>query len=287
MVRNCPKLSRCSAACACRHMRRGGGKSGKAMSLLNHAKQTRRVLTNAFRNNYARRMPYSASVDRLNRQPLLENFKQRHAAVPAFATREEMWSFIAARCAGAVDYLEFGVHRGHSILYFAEQNRAPESRFFGFDCFTGLPEDWDSDYPRGHFDTGGRIPETRDSRIQFVTGMFQDTLPGFVARFKPRKRLVINIDCDLYSSALYCLTKLDPILPTGTMLMFDEFGSGTARVPRCAGLPVELPAWVRGDLLARRLFHGRRRTPIAAAIGRRPEQSALARSGPAASRYLR
>ena len=52
------------------------------MSLLNHAKQTRRVLTNAFRNNYARRMPYSASVDRLNRQPLLENFKQRHADVP-------------------------------------------------------------------------------------------------------------------------------------------------------------------------------------------------------------
>jgi hypothetical protein len=60
----------------------------KPMSLLQHAKQTRRVLTNAFKNNYGRRMPYSAFVDRLNRQPLLDNFKQRHADVPAFATRE-------------------------------------------------------------------------------------------------------------------------------------------------------------------------------------------------------
>src|SRR5580704_4070952 len=85
------------------------------MSLLQHAKQTRRVLTNAFKNNYGRRMPYSAFVDRLNRQPLLDSFKQRHADVPVFATREQMWSFIAEHYAGAVDYLEFGVHRGHSI----------------------------------------------------------------------------------------------------------------------------------------------------------------------------
>jgi O-methyltransferase len=225
VIRNAPEISRCAAArrlavcCAVVENR------GKTMSLLNHAKQTRRVLTNAFKNNYGRRMPYSAFVDKVNRQPLLDNFKQRYADVPAFATREEMWSFIADRHAGAVDYLEFGVHRGHSILYFAKQNTSPESRFFGFDCFTGLPEDWDSDYPRGHFDTGGRIPQTTDARVQFVVGMFQDTLPEFVAKFTPRNRIVVNIDCDLYSSALYCLTKLDAILPNGSILMFDEFGS--------------------------------------------------------------
>jgi O-methyltransferase len=34
----------------------------------------------------------------------------------------------------------------------------------------------------------------------------------------------VNIDCDLYSSALYCLTKIDPFLSKGTILIFDEFG---------------------------------------------------------------
>jgi hypothetical protein len=66
-------------------------------------------------------------------------------------------------------------------------------------------------HPRGHFDTGGRIPQTADSRVQFVVGTFQDTLPEFIAQFRPRNRIAVNIDCDLYSSALYCLTKLDPI----------------------------------------------------------------------------
>ena len=55
--------------------------------------------------------------------------------------------------------------------------------------------------------------------------MFQDTLPRFVADFRARGRVIVNIDCDLYSSALYCLTKLDAALPKGTIIIFDEFGS--------------------------------------------------------------
>lgn len=125
---------------------------------------------------------------------------------------------------GAIDYLEFGVHRGHSILYFADKNKAPGSRFFGFDSFAGLPEDWNSDYRRGHFDTGGRLPPTDDRRVQFVVGLFQDTLPDFIAGFKTDNRIIVHIDCDLYASALYCLTRLDPVLPQGTILIFDEFG---------------------------------------------------------------
>jgi O-methyltransferase len=195
------------------------------MSLLQQAKHTRHVLTNAFKHNYGRRMPYSAFVDWVNRQPLLDRFRQENSDVPAFSSREEMWSFIASRSAGTIDYLEFGVHRGHSILYFASQNRSPDSRFFGFDCFTGLPEDWNRNYPRGHFDTGGRVPETTDTRVNFVVGMFQDTLPKFVAEYKADRQIIVNIDCDLYSSALYCLTKLDPVLPSGTIIIFDEFGS--------------------------------------------------------------
>ncbi len=144
--------------------------------------------------------------------------------MPSFSTREAMWSFIADRSAGPIDYLEFGVHQGHSIFYFANQNGSPDSRFFGFDCFTGLPEDWNGDFTRGHFDTGGRVPTTTDSRIEFVVGLFQDTLPRFLANFKIHNRIIVHLDCDLYSSTLYCLTKLDSVLPKGAILIFDEFG---------------------------------------------------------------
>jgi O-methyltransferase len=197
----------------------------ESMSLLQQAQRTKHALAKALKYNYGRVMPYSAIVDSVNRQPLLSDFRHKNSSVPSFSSREKMWSFIAGRFVGAIDYLEFGVHRGHSILYFAGQNRSPASRFFGFDCFTGLPEDWKSKYRRGHFNTGGRIPLTNDARISFIVGMFQDTLPNFVADFKAEHRIIVHIDCDLYSSALYCLTKMDAALPRGTIIIFDEFGS--------------------------------------------------------------
>jgi O-methyltransferase len=194
------------------------------MSLRQQAQRAKGTLTKALIANYGRYMQYSRLLDRINRRPLLQDFQQKNSNVPSFPTREAMWTFIAKQAPGAIDYLEFGVHQGHSILYFAEQNRAADSRFFGFDCFTGLPDDWNNDYKRGHFDTAGRIPNTADQRVEFVVGMFQDTLPKFLANFKPGTKIIVNLDCDLYSSALYCLTKLDAVLPRGTILIFDEFG---------------------------------------------------------------
>ncbi len=194
------------------------------MSVAHRAKLAKRKLAHKLIVNYGRYMPYSATIDRLNRRPLLHRFMQRNAKVPSFSSREAMWSFVANRSSGAIDYLEFGVHRGHSILYFAKQNKSADSRFFGFDCFTGLPEDWNSDYKRGHFDTGGRPPKTTDRRVKFAAGLFQETLPQFIAEFRTGNRMIVHVDCDLYSSALYCLTRLDPVMPNGTILIFDEFG---------------------------------------------------------------
>jgi O-methyltransferase len=194
------------------------------MSLRQHARRTKRTVANAFIASYGRCMQYSRIIDKINRRPLLHSFTRKNSNVPSFPTREAMWSFIASRAPAAIDYLEFGVHEGHSILHFAEQNSSINSRFFGFDCFTGLPEDWNGNYKQGHFDTGGRIPTTVDSRVEFVVGMFQETLPKFILNFKTNNKIVVHLDCDLYSSALYCLTKLDAVLPTGTVLIFDEFG---------------------------------------------------------------
>jgi O-methyltransferase len=169
-------------------------------------------------------MNYSKWIDRINRRPLFQRFAESNSNVPSFPTREAMWSFIASQRPAAIDYLEFGVHQGHSIFHFASQNKSGDSKFFGFDSFAGLPEDWNPDFRRGHFDMGGHPPSTDDSRVKFVVGSFQETLPNFIANFRTDGRIIVHIDCDLYSSALYCLTKLDAILPAGTIIIFDEFG---------------------------------------------------------------
>ena len=123
----------------------------------------------------------------------------------------------------AIDYLEFGVFEGASIGQWCALNQNAGSRFFGFDSFEGLPEDWHSGKRRGAFSTGGKLPEIADPRVSFVAGWFQQSLRGFMASYRPQSQLVIHVDCDLYSSTLYCLTTLDPVISPGTLIVLDDF----------------------------------------------------------------
>src|SRR5262249_42753475 len=83
---------------------------------------------------------YSEFVDKLNRTPLFVSLNKQGESAPCFDTREEMYEDIAPT--GPIDYLEFGVGEGEIFHYWARSNRHDESRFFGFDTFTGLPENW-------------------------------------------------------------------------------------------------------------------------------------------------
>jgi hypothetical protein len=121
-----------------------------------------------------------------------------------------------------IDYLEFGVAKGTTMRVWLGMNQRPESRFFGFDSFVGLPEDWNPDAPKGTFGTNGIPPEIADARLKFQVGWFQDTLPAFVNSYRPVNRVVIHNDSDLYSSSLYLLTMLDPFISRETVVIFDE-----------------------------------------------------------------
>jgi hypothetical protein len=123
-----------------------------------------------------------------------------------------------------VDYLEFGVYQGASLRWWCEHIACPEARFYGFDCFEGLPEAWGL-VEKGTFDTGRQVPQIDDRRVEFVVGLFQDTIAPFLQRAPLRRRKIIHMDADLYSSTLYVLALLSPCLEPGDIVIFDEFGS--------------------------------------------------------------
>jgi hypothetical protein len=124
---------------------------------------------------------------------------------------------------GPIEYLEFGVYRGDSLRSWLSAILNPDSRFVGFDTFTGLPERWRPTEPAGHFNANGVIPDVTDPRCGFEVGLFQDTLPAFVTRTNLTGRLVINLDADMFTSTLFVLTTLAPYLKSGDLIFFDEF----------------------------------------------------------------
>jgi O-methyltransferase len=113
----------------------------------------------------------------------------------ASADRYQLYARIQEELVGdaPIDYLEFGVFQGASIRWWLEANRRPESQFYGFDTFEGLPESsrQNATYslPAGYFSTQGITPDFGDSRVRWV--MFQDTLEGFTAAYKPCNRLIL------------------------------------------------------------------------------------------------
>jgi hypothetical protein len=125
-----------------------------------------------------------------------------------------------------VNYLEFGVASGQSFRWFLSQITNSESRFYGFDTFTGLPEDFGV-YKKGFFNTNTQPPQIDDKRVKFYQGLFQQTLPGFLNELNNNRKNIIMMDADLYSATLYVLTSLAPFLKKDDIIFFDEFAVPT------------------------------------------------------------
>jgi O-methyltransferase len=122
----------------------------------------------------------------------------------------------------SINYLEFGVANGGSFYWWLKQHKNADSRFHGFDTFSGLPEDWGA-FKKGDMNNGNEILKTDDTRARFYQGLFQQTLPSFLKTFNNEKQTVIHMDADLYSSTLFTLTSFAPYLKKGDIIFFDEF----------------------------------------------------------------
>lgn len=171
---------------------------------------------------------YSLALDQINNNAALKKWiGEIPKSVPVCPGRLEFETLLFEKYVGGgpINYVEFGVHTGGSITRWSTRNKHPDSRFYGFDSFTGLPEDWTPTVKRDTFDLGGKMPVIDDSRVALIKGWFQETLPGFLAGFQSDKLLVIHNDSDLYSSSLYALVNMDRFIKKGSLIIFDDFNS--------------------------------------------------------------
>lgn len=116
--------------------------------------------------------------------------------------------------------LEFGVFEGKSLNQMSKL--LPNSKFYGFDTFTGLPESWRTGYETGAFAVSS-LPQV-NSNTELVVGLFSETIPQVIDKISNQSIELIHIDCDLYSSTATVLSLLkDLIIRDKPILIFDEY----------------------------------------------------------------
>ena len=132
------------------------------------------------------------------------------------------WSFFDAIIDQSIKsrpFYEFGVWKGHSFKYLIKFFK----KGYGFDTFSGLPEDWDIGNrieKASSYSADGNIPKINGG--VFFKGNFENTLPLFYSKPRPIAS-VINFDADLYSSTICALDYSRSVIDKNTILIFDEF----------------------------------------------------------------
>lgn len=132
-------------------------------------------------------------------------------------------------------FLEFGVHKGESLLEFYKlyKNYGVNRDFFGFDSFVGLPEeknDLNSPWKTGKFSCNGNInPDLLNkSDVNIIDGWFNQTLnDSLLEKFNNKKIGILHMDCDIYTSTIEVwefVLKHD-LLCDGSIIIYDDWGS--------------------------------------------------------------
>lgn len=117
--------------------------------------------------------------------------------------------------------LEFGVFQGNSINFISQ--RCPDFKFYGFDSFEGLKEDWKGwSLTKGAFDLKGKMPAV-NSNVKLVKGWFDETIPTFIKENKIESLKWLHIDSDTYDAAKTIFDNLKQFIKPGTLILFDEF----------------------------------------------------------------
>lgn len=163
---------------------------------------------------------YDATAVRLASESSARYMIANMRAVPNFDNDYDYHDWLLkTQLSGAGMFLEFGVATGRTINHTARVH--PGHYIHGFDSFEGLPEDWTSRMPRGFFKRDA-LPPVRDN-VKLYVGWFDQTLPGWKAKYGNAPIQFLHIDSDLYSSAVTILETLKDNIVPGTVIDFDEY----------------------------------------------------------------
>ena len=157
----------------------------------------------------------------LKQDPFMRSFSWAFSLPNLPELHFNKWCFfdaIVKRSITSKPFYEFGVWRATSFKYLIKVFK----KGYGFDTFTGLPEDWDVGShieKRGSYTSDGNVPKIKGG--EFIVGKFEDTLPVFFSDSRPVAS-VINFDADLYSSTICALNFSKQVIDKDTILIFDE-----------------------------------------------------------------
>jgi len=151
------------------------------------------------------------------------------------SARWRMFEAALALCSVDGPVVEFGVPGGVSLRWLAE--RLSPAFVEGFDSFRGLVEPWEDCWAQntagsiraGTFDRGGEPPADLPANVRLYIGIFDLTVPPWLAA-EPGPARLVHVDCDTYLGTLACLGPLAAAgrLVPGTVLIFDELWNYSA-----------------------------------------------------------
>ena len=126
--------------------------------------------------------------------------------------------------------LEVGVCTGTSINFISAL--LPKKIIYGFDSFTGLPEDWvrpDVTFKAGIFGLKSKfldqdvVPIFVLRNVKLFKGWFINVLPQFKKEImKDSPISFLHIDCDIYQSTKDVFDSIGGNIVPGTIILFDE-----------------------------------------------------------------
>lgn len=141
------------------------------------------------------------------------------------------------------DYYEFGCHRARTFrmaLTEARRHGLSTMKFCAFDSFEGLPKPQNETGITGYFQGALTTAESEFTRliqehgiyvenVSTIKGYYQSSLtPELQQKFaaKENKIAIVNVDCDLYESAIPVFNFIEPLIQEGTLIYIDDYFAG-------------------------------------------------------------